>query len=60
MVYDIMKLTVKGGCCSVRKEVISMNVSYGRNQNEGVTLDAWASLFDVCTDCQRSINQRTA
>lgn len=59
MSYVIIKITVKGGCCSVREEVILMNVNHGENQNEGVTLDAWTSLFDVCIDCQRSSDQRT-
>lgn len=40
MLYGIIKLTVKGGCCFVREEVIPMNVNHGENSNEGVTLDA--------------------
>lgn len=51
MPYGIIKITVKGGCCSVREEVIPMNVNHGENQNEGVALDAWASLLDVRINC---------
>lgn len=31
----IIKLTVKGGCCSVLKEMISMNVNHGTIQVKG-------------------------
>lgn len=35
MLYDIIKLTVKGGCCSVLKGMISMNVNHGTIQEKG-------------------------
>lgn len=35
MLYAIIELTVKGGCCSVLKGMISMSVNHGTIQEKG-------------------------